>query len=656
MDRFEGEKFRFRFDPDEAYRLNEGMRGHDWDVRRDWRVIVNDWDELVVYAGPVHLIVPRSSIVWVDYTDDQPDNGVPGAWPGSGTFWVVPSLLNLMSVYIDPPTSGHYSQGEWSVSRVVMSLREPDRFIALVKPEDQPDVPRRGEDVLGDEDLDVPLAPDEDAGELCLRYFRTALEALQRLTDRSGGVRSLSLPYVDFSTPRPWYRCRGIANYARLVLAARTQHALLPPELHRCIDRLLADGVLKVEHVDGEGNPAPAPSGFNPTPLFERHFDTALLGMLRRWETFDLTDEQIREAFHFYFLQTFTQQPREWDVTIPLLRFSYEGNVPFQLDEGWTRLDAFNGVEKDELWNQISFPDTGPHYPDPVVTFPETMGFADLDSFSRARFALKDTEIRDAVDTSLTSEVVRRAGEFITALRLTQAGDVGASGVFGLERCEFRFRSSIAAMQDRFGVRREEGATYVLAKESMQIARELYQTLHALPQARREELDVALRWFNQSYRRDQPEDCLVDLAVTLESSLLFGVENKLRYRVSTRGAVLLTRAGKAGESDERIRVREMIQVFYDARSEIVHEGASLHTLAYSNGKDYRSIRRRFGGCTSGANIEAIAEHCEAVVRDILRAYVEEISRGESMLDINKKLDSQWTTDPRQPSHCGKQRL
>ena len=125
MDRFAGEQFRFRFDPGMAYRLNEGMRGHDWDVRRDWRVIVNDREELVVYAGPIHLIVPRSSIVRVDYTDDRPDNGVPGAWPGSGTFWVVPSLSNLVAVYFDPPASGHYGQGEWSVSRVVMSLKEP---------------------------------------------------------------------------------------------------------------------------------------------------------------------------------------------------------------------------------------------------------------------------------------------------------------------------------------------------------------------------------------------------------------------------------------------------------------------------------------------------------------------------------------------------
>lgn len=642
MDRYSGETFRFRFDPGVAYRLNEGMRGHDWDVRRDWRVIENDRDELVVYAGPIHLIVPRSSIVRVEYTDDQPDNGVPGAWPGSETFWVVPSLSNLVAVSIDPPASGHYGQGEWSVNRVVLSLREPDRFITLVKPEDQPDVPPRGEDLPGDEDLDVPLAPEEDADELCLQYFRRALEALRRLSEARDGVRSVSLPYVDFSTPGPWYRCRDVKNYGRLVLAARTYQALSSPELHRCIDRLLADGVLKVDHVDGEGNAVPPAPGFNPTPQFERHFDTVLLGMLRRWETFDLTDEQIREAFEFFFLQSFTGQPREWDVTIPLVRFNYQGDVPFPLNQEQSRLDTFVSTEKDELWNQISFPDGGPRYPDPMVTFPDTMGFADLDSFSRSGFALKDTETRDPADTSLTSEVIRRAGEFITALRLTQAGEVGASAVFSLERGDFRFRSSIAAMQDRFGVRRREGAPYVLTEESMKTARELFQALHGLQPAQREDMDVALRWFNQSYRRDQPEDRIVDLTIALESTLLYALEDELRFRSAVRGVVLLMRAGTLASTEERRRVRDTIMTLYDARSKVVHEGASLYAIA--NEKRYKSIRSKFQASNPGTGITDMADRCEGVVREILKEYLAEMSGGRSIEEINDELDLQLISD------------
>jgi hypothetical protein len=125
MERYSGEIFRFRFDPKVAYRLNEGMRGHDRDVRRDWRVIVNGLNELVVIAGPMRVVIPRESVARVDYTSESPPNGTPGAWPSAGTFWAVPSLINLVSIQIDPPVEGQYGQGQWADRRGIPKAQVP---------------------------------------------------------------------------------------------------------------------------------------------------------------------------------------------------------------------------------------------------------------------------------------------------------------------------------------------------------------------------------------------------------------------------------------------------------------------------------------------------------------------------------------------------
>jgi hypothetical protein len=73
-----------------------------------------------------------------------------------------------VSIQIDPPVEGQYGQGQWADRRVVVSLREPDRFIDLVKPVGQGEMSRRAKDLPGDADLRAPLAPEEMADELCI--------------------------------------------------------------------------------------------------------------------------------------------------------------------------------------------------------------------------------------------------------------------------------------------------------------------------------------------------------------------------------------------------------------------------------------------------------------------------------------------------------
>jgi hypothetical protein len=201
--------------------------------------------------------------------------------------------------------------------------------------------------------------------------------------------------------------------------------------------------------------------------------------MLRRWETFDLTDEQLHDAFEFFFLGVFTEQARELDVTIPLLRFDCEVGVSIQLDATQFAVERFTPEQQEALWNLASFPDT--------------MELADFRSFSRARFSLVGGEVRDPAGPEFASDVVAAATDFITALRLNQAGDVAASGVFSKERGAFEFRSSVAAVQDRFGVRRRESDPYVLGAEGIYGMRRRFRSLRDLAPQQRSDLGVALR-------------------------------------------------------------------------------------------------------------------------------------------------------------------
>jgi hypothetical protein len=134
----------------------------------------------------------------------------------------------------------------------------------------------------------------------------------------------------------------------------------------------------------------------------------------------------------------------------------------------------------------------------------------------------------------------------------------------------------------------------------------------------------------------------VDLTVALESTLLHGVEDELRFRAAVRGVVLLAHAGTLATTEECVRVRDTLMVLYDARSKIVHEGASLYALA--NEKRYKSIRNKFEASNPGATMADLAARCESIVRGILKAYLTELSGGRTIKEINDELDLQLISD------------
>ena len=82
-------------------------------------------------------------------------------------------------------------------------------------------------------------------------------------------------------------------------------------------------------------------------------------------------------------------------------------------------------------------------------------------------------------------------------------------------------------------------------------------------------LNVALRWLRESLTRTGPEDIVICQGIALEA--LFGEPGQrrgFRKTLSSRGSWYY-----ADSSTERQDTRELIQAFYDLRSQIVHGGA-----------------------------------------------------------------------------------
>jgi hypothetical protein len=253
-EKYDGEVFRFRFDPTVAERLNYGMRGTDSDVRQDWKIIVNKVNELVVSAGAIAAFIPRESISRVDYTDELPPNNTSGTWRDGGTFWAVPALEALVSIEVDPPSEGYYVHHSFPASRLIVSIEDPDRFIEVIKPADQESVSQRQirrADVQIEDWKPPHLATSVEV--LWINFVRRLLGLMKQWVDQYG-IPTRRDPYVDFSTSPPSHICKEREWPAKL-LGNGQAFLMSMPELDLLADRLLHDGILQLRFVDSAGQP-----------------------------------------------------------------------------------------------------------------------------------------------------------------------------------------------------------------------------------------------------------------------------------------------------------------------------------------------------------------------------------------------------------------
>ncbi len=102
------------------------------------------------------------------------------------------------------------------------------------------------------------------------------------------------------------------------------------------------------------------------------------------------------------------------------------------------------------------------------------------------------------------------------------------------------------------------------------------------------------------------------------------VRDELKYRLSLRGAALLAEAETSWEPNKS---RTLLQVMYDARSSIVHNGKLLVDL------NLTQLQR------VGIPSQLFPQQCENIVRAILKTYILRRGEGQTVTQVNQELES-----------------
>ncbi len=333
-----------------------------------------------------------------------------------------------------------------------------------------------------------------------------------------------------------------------------------------------------------------------------------IVEVIQQYETFQPTQEQLLNSFH-HLREDMTAESIAWKVTIPLINFTSDVQQEEKLGTHLT-LSPFTPEEKTKVWNVNTSLDTPPMMP-PHITFVD---------FRRTSFKLTGSYMQPQ-QTYGNEEIMSVLGDMLTALRLMNAGDVGAPALFHASQARFSWPS--ASFTEGGQLLRQSGVVYTLAHSDLPVLRTLHDALHRLS-AHRSGLTVALRRFNQAYGRALLEDRIIDLTIALESCLLTEKE-ELNYRLSLRGAALLAQEKSWSPSDAQSLLRAM----YAIRSAIVHSGQQLADL----GKDAKKVLRNLG-----LEPYEFSQQCENIVRAILKAFVMRLDRNQSLERVIQQLD------------------
>jgi hypothetical protein len=137
-----------------------------------------------------------------------------------------------------------------------------------------------------------------------------------------------------------------------------------------------------------------------------------------------------------------------------------------------------------------------------------------------------------------------------------------------------------------------------------------------------DKMSIPLRRFNQAYGRQAGEDTIIDLTIALESCLLPNTRDELQYRLSMRGAALITSLRNPVET------QALLKTMYEIRSEIVHNGKPL------SDEEIRKKIDRLGPVVAKDFLHA----CEDVVRDVLRESILRLATGGTLRALSEELD------------------
>ncbi|MCP4050491.1 MAG: hypothetical protein GY730_07285 [bacterium] len=298
-----------------------------------------------------------------------------------------------------------------------------------------------------------------------------------------------------------------------------------------------------------------------------------------------------------------------WENQVPLKeRCAFINH--FSLSNGIKTANFENGLSilriadksKTDLWNNSA------------NSFPYTSQY----DFQKAIYKIssKDTS-KDILDV-------------VTAMRLVQAGSVGLSHIFFINRLSY----SIARSQTIFDFMVPDSGCKIYKLSSRTDINRIKKYIKMLVDIRDnnnyEEIRLAIRRFNLSYSRHHLEDRLLDLVIALESSVLFGIKQELRYRLALRGAFLLKK------KYSKLTSSKLLKKIYDVRSKVVHDGKVLAQCF----QDKQLISDKFKSDFSINKHQEFIHLVENVVRDVLIEILTRMHPNTSLANVIDTLESE----------------
>ncbi len=140
-------------------------------------------------------------------------------------------------------------------------------------------------------------------------------------------------------------------------------------------------------------------------------------------------------------------------------------------------------------------------------------------------------------------------------------------------------------------------------------------------------LDIPVRKFNDLYNRKFLEDKILDMAILLDSILLYK-EKSAAYRFSQRGT--------------RLRMKDpqktfiLLKKFYNLRSDIIHEGERLRQNIIIYNKNNKKVYEY--------SPSYFVLEIENICRDIIRILINDVTKGSSIANIFENLEEDLLTN------------
>jgi hypothetical protein len=369
-----------------------------------------------------------------------------------------------------------------------------------------------------------------------------------------------------------------------------------------------ADWFRKLVRTDGQGRPI-SETSFDEVKWDHFNFLVMLVGeFVSANGSLDATAGEIG-AFLSSQRERWTSPTIPYEAFAPVSGLKYAGGS-IGLDSTIS-LVAFSGADRSAL----------------LESFREFGRWASLDEIAESHFRIIGREsYKRGGQPTIGPRVDEATWGAITAMRLMRSGGVSAN-VFIERHLDSLSGGSASGELTELRAAEHMHAPYVLREEDLPELLTLYRHVMSVrSRASSGTVVLALRRFNLSYTRQFPEDRLIDLAIALEATLLYGIRDELRYRVALRGAALLRK-----HASPSVTFGVLLDM-YDLRSTVVHDGRLLRDL---------SPRKR--GRASPIDAEYFVVEATDLVRSVLRRYVERIATGESMDSITKALDGDVTT-------------